>query len=506
MMRRKFVFFAMAGLVLTMALLAGCSGSSGAASSGSGKQRVVFYLISFNKIPESTKAVEDAVNQYIAATYPDANVELGLQIFGPAEYEEKIRLAMQSGTQVDMFTPLGIYNLIAQNQCLPLEDLMQTYGQDMLKIIRTDLGDDAFGVFQREGHTYGVPINKGMVITPTFIYDKDMLAATGYSIDQINSFRDLEPVFSKILQLYPDVFPYAGTNAQDSFIIPLLIGEHEVDVLGDRVNYMGAVFGSSGKVVNLYESQQFSDYIKIMRQWYSAGYMPKDMATSPSNATEYMAAGRLFSTMAGYGGAEIHVTVGMATGKNIGSKWVAPFYFDSSAMSLATVIASTTKVPEAAMKMMNILYTDAFVTNTILYGIEGTDYVKVDEHHWKYPEGKDGNTVAYTAAYSTGIMGSEKLQLQPQGMNYDDVLLKLRQNREVKHSPYFGFVFDASPVTSELAALANVYSQYIPGLVCGSLDPDTAIPQFNAALKSAGIDRVIQAKQTQLDAWISANK
>ena len=155
--------------------------------------------------------------------------------------------------------------------------------------------------------------------------------------------------------------------------------------------------------------------------------------------------------------------------------------------------------------MLNILYTDAFVINTILYGIEDRDYVRVGDHYWDYPAGKDINTVAYSAAYSTGVLGSEKLQLQLAGMSYDDILLKLRQNREAKRSPYFGFTFNQSRVTNELTALTNVYNQYVPGLICGSLDPAVALPEFITALGNAGINRVIAEKQSQLDAWIAAN-
>jgi putative aldouronate transport system substrate-binding protein len=190
----------------------------------------------------------------------------------------------------------------------------------------------------------------------------------------------------------------------------------------------------------------------------------------------------------------------------MGSKWIAPFYFTSSVAGLSTVIASTTKVPEAAMKMINIIYTDELVINTLLYGIEGVDYVKVDEHHWAYPSGKNENTVSYTASYSTGIVGSERLQLQPVGIDYEDVLLKLRQNKESKRSPYYGFIFNTDPVKNELTALNNVYGQYIPGIVCGSSDPAIAIPELNRALKAAGIDVVVAEKQKQLDAWIRTSR
>ncbi|MDR1640261.1 MAG: ABC transporter substrate-binding protein [Clostridiales bacterium] len=498
-------------LALTLALLVvGCAKGESAedplSKPTSNLEEIVFYCLTFTNIPDNYDQINNAINEHIASKYPDINAKLKLQLFAPAEYEEKIRLAMQSGMPIDLFTPLNLASYVGQNQILPIEDLLKEHGQGIIDILTEDIGPDAFKTYEINGHTYGVPINKGMVVTPTLIYNKDILEATGFSIDDIKSFRDLPQVFDKVKELYPDVIPYANTNQGDTFIIPILGGENDVDVMMDRVTYMGVVFGDSGKVVNLYESDEFAQYTGIMRQWQESGYMPKDMATSPSTATEYFSAGRLFCTMAGYGGNEIGTLVSMTTGQNIGSKWIAPYYFDSSTASLATALSSTSKHPAEAMQITNIIYTDEFVINTILYGIEGTDYIKVDEHHWAFPEGKDANTVSYTAAYSTGIVGSEKLQLQSLGVSYDDVLLKLRQNVECKRSPYYGFTFDPSKVINEMTALSNVYSQYIPGLICGSLDPAQALPELNKALKEAGIDSLIAEKQAQLDKWIAANK
>lgn len=505
-------------LALSLMIFTGCGGGSDKTDQGNSSaptdqgnnapsepQNVVLYLITFNNIPDDYSQINDAINGYIAETYPDANVTLELKLFGPAEYADKINLAMQSGTAMDIFIPLGIQTFIAQNQCLAIEDLLDEYGQGIVDILAQDFGEDAFNVFTKDGHIYGVPVNKGMVVTPTLTYDKDMLEATGFSIDDIDTIRDLPPVFDEIKGLYPDVYPFAGTNQQDTSIMMILKGEQDMDPLSD-INMMGVAFGDSGEVVNLYESQEFYDYISLMRDWYEKEYMPQDMATSTTRATELMAADRLFCTWAGYGGDSIATTMSATTGKNIGGKWIAPFYLTTSDAGLAMCISSTSKVPEGAMKMLDIIYTDEYVVNTILYGIEGVDYVKVDEHHWAYPEGQDANTVSYTAAFCTGVIGSESLQYQPVGVPYDDVLLKLQQNKETKRSPYFGFNFDPSAVTNEMTALQNVYNQYMPGLICGSLDPDTAIPEFNNALKEAGIDNVIAAKQEQLDAWIAANK
>ena len=49
-------------------------------------------------------------------------------------------------------------------------------------------------------------------------------------------------------------------------------------------------------------------------------------------------------------------------------------------------------------------------------------------------------------------------------------------------------------------------AQFLGGLMTGEMDPETTIPQFLAALESAGINDVVAEAQRQLDAWVAANK
>jgi putative aldouronate transport system substrate-binding protein len=526
MRRFKLITCLILTLMLTLAMVSGCTGgatTTGTTTKPSGTttaaptttkpvevQKVVYYLIDFNKIPDNYQDVNDAINKYIAEKFPNLGVALEMQLFAPADYQNKINLAMQSGQQMDIFTPLGIQMFIANNQLLPINDLLDQYGQDVTVKLRQELGENSFAPFTKEGKIYAVPINKSMVITPTLIYDEDMLNATGFKADDIKSVRDLTPVFAKIKELYPEVYPFSALNMQDSMIQLIMKNELNMDYLNDNAlsatAWMGVVFGNDQKVVNPFETAAFKDYIGLIRDWYDKGYLPSDMATSTSTSTELFAAGRLFCTWGGYGGRPSGKMMSQMSGRNMNAKWISPFYMTTADAGLATAISSTTKVPEAAMKFINLVYTDEFIINTMLLGIENRDYVKVDAHHWKFPEGLDQNTVPYTNFITTGVLGSESIQYIQETMDYEEVLFKIEQNKNANRSPYFGFVFDPTSVQNEMTALQNVYAQYIPGLVCGSLDPDTTLPEFVNALKAAGIDNVIAAKQTQLDAWVAANK
>ena len=91
------------------------------------------------------------------------------------------------------------------------------------------------------------------------------------------------------------------------------------------------------------------------------------------------------------------------------------------------------------------------------------------------------------------------------GTSKESLAWEEEQNQLAKKSPAMGFTFDSSPVSTEYTAVSNVVSQYLPGLLCGSVDPETMIAEFNEKLTTAGFDAIIAEKQKQLDAWL-ANK
>ena len=78
-------------------------------------------------------------------------------------------------------------------------------------------------------------------------------------------------------------------------------------------------------------------------------------------------------------------------------------------------------------------------------------------------------------------------------------------NEEAKVSKVSGFVFNSSEVQDQMAACSSVVDQYYLPLINGEVDIDEALPVFQQALKDAGIDEIVAAKQAQLDAWLAEN-
>lgn len=510
---KKLISLVTAGMLAMSLAACGSSGSGNAAAGGSSASSepttVTVYCMSFNNIPEDSEVtrVENLMNDYLAKTYPDDNIAIDIKLFGPAEYTQKVQLAMQSGDKIDAFFERALANDVASDMLAPMNDLLEKYGQEVTAKLKEDFDENPYTATTINGTIYAVPANKGMALNGNLIWDDDIAQAAGVDMSTVNSIEDLEAVFEQVHAYDPNIVCYAPNNQGDTSLIrPILRSEEKIDCLNDTDYYAGVSMNGDSTVTNLYASDAFMEKCKLMREWNQKGYLQADAATTTSTAPELFSAGRCFSTIDAYGGDSAGAVLSLSSGHNLKSKILYNFYFDSASVYVDFGIASTSKVPEAAMKMINRLWTDEYLINTFLYGEEGVDYVKPDADHWAYLDGKDATTVGYTAALCTGVIGSESLQYQPVGTDIADIQLKLKHNKESERSPFFGFMFDASGVTTEMSAIANVYNQYVPGLICGTVDPETTMPEFLNALDAAGINTVIQAKQEQLDAWIAAQK
>ena len=497
----KKVLSALIAAGLMTSALTGCGSSSKGSSDAkkSGPDTIVYSFVTFNKVPDDTSAIEKAIN---AITVPKINVKVKLKPMAISNYAQQVNLSIESGEQLDIFHTLGDLNqYTSKNEAMPLDDLINNYGKETKKIV----GEDFLKSTQSNGKTYAIPAYKGYALASDLVYRTDIMKALGVSPDSIKSIDDLDALFAKVKAKYPNMIPIAPTNQGVSGVLNTL---DNVDYLTDDMFKPTAVLvGDSTKVVDFYETDAFKEKIKVARDWYNKAYLSKDAATSTTLATELMSSDRCFSYIASYAGKESGAQISAMTGKPISMiRLTQPYLSTTSVNAVSWAISANCKNPEAAMKFLNLTYSDKNVVNLLCYGIEGQDYVKTDADHVKYPDGKTASTVPYTAQLSCGIVGNMFNQYSMVGQSTADLKLMDSENKSSAKSKAFGFTFDSSTVKTEYSSVMNVINQYLPGLNCGSLDSNTQLPKFIKALKDAGMDKIVAEKQKQLDAWLAKQK
>lgn len=169
----------------------------------------------------------------------------------------------------------------------------------------------------------------------------------------------------------------------------------------------------------------------------------------------------------------------------------------SSIASYPWTIPITTVDPKASMILMNELYTNAELADLIIYGIEGRHYEMTGDGLLDAGAGTNPDD------YSTlgWLYPNQFASTVPVGNSADLWEQTEKFNNEARKSPATGFAFDSTVIATELTAVSNVYSEYQRSLEFGFVDPETVIPEMLEKLNAAGLQKIIEEKQAQLDAW-----
>ena len=153
----------------------------------------------------------------------------------------------------------------------------------------------------------------------------------------------------------------------------------------------------------------------------------------------------------------------------------------------------------AAMQLLNEFYQNAELSNLLTYGIEGVHYALTESGQMTtqgVEKAADYGTLPFLAPNQYLNVVSE----------FDDPNLwdNMRAfNNEAEKSVACGFAFDATSVATEMTACSNVYAEYQTSVEYGFVDPAVGIPEMNEKMMNAGLQKIIDAKQEQLTAWLA---
>lgn len=508
---KKAAALAMAAALAISMTACGSTGASSAtantatgdtASDSGSYDQVVYAYATFNNIPteEDLDVVEEEINKI---TREKINAEVTLKPISIADYTNKVSLSLQGGEKIDVYQSLGNFgNCVSTDMCYDITDLIDSCASGTKAL----LGDKFLDACKVNGKQYGIPTYKPFALTPMVIYRKDIADELGIDMSAVNNVEDVTDVLRKVKEAKPDMIPLAPVQ---SGVSGLEMTMGDVDWLSDDYYKPAGVMIDGDMVVqDLYATDTFKDRCNLARTWYNEGLIMKDAATTTSMAAESMSSGNYFGYIAAYSYPEADTAASLQAqcgNYEIGAKMIGDAYLGTGDINAVSwMIASTTDVPVAALKFLDLTYTDKDVVNLLIYGIEGRDYVLNDDGTVSYPEGEDSTTVPYTAQLSCGTLGNFFNMYPTAGTDPASLVWEQEQNENAKTSPAMGFTFDSSKLNTQYTAVRNAISQYLPGLLCGSVDPDTEIAKFEQALQDAGYQDILDAKQEQLDAWKAA--
>ena len=492
------------------------------------EQKTIQLMITGAGKQANSDKVWAAFNEQLQQYVPNTTVEFIDVPF--EEYSEKFSQVLASGEGVDLAWTCWLINKpqnIADGNLMPLDDLLAEYGQGIVDI----LGENVVEIHRNadDGKLYYLPSWQGLVgdrrgwLVVTEIAE---LAGDTW-------IEDTEAALNKWRNNYSE-----GTEAFQAVLdqaTKYLAAAKEAGKLGAGIN-TGRVFGwsmyngtrsnpgvggseigipfedNTFTVIDGVASEHYKLYAKTMADWYKEGYIRSDIMsvdtstlTMPKNGeitdTTYVFSCDPYLTEADQDAATADAGMDMT---------YLPVEENASLIlggDTSYAIPYCADEPERAMMVLNAIYSQPDLYNTLIYGIEGEDYTK----------NADGTiTTSYVGASPTAddsygiqrwIIGSCKNALINNGTdpNYYADLEALEETARV--NPFLNFTFDRTNVEGICASILNVYYEYGPQIDNGVAGDnwEELYNNYMAARKDAGIEELVTEFQNQINAYIEAN-
>lgn len=482
-------------IVMSLTACGGGNTKSGASTSpaATAKAELAPVELTWNfplsAIPQDLQSVQDAVNKITKAKI-NATVKLQPQPF--ADYKQKMNTVVASGENYDIAWTSNWNWDYVQNQSkgafVPLDDLIGKYAPTLTKSMPQFVWDAT----KIQGKIYGVPNYQTVTNKEGFIIQKRFADKYNLDVASIKKFEDIEPFLQKVK---------AGESKD---VVPFL--NDRVGRFGYMQHYLGFEWitkdiggvdlKNPDKVINIYDTPQFNQYLDLMKSWHDKGYMNDNAATLKNKADIEKTGNAVvqYHNVLKPGG---EVAAKLANGGNdvIYVPLTEAYASTSTIITTMQSISKNSKNPERAVMLINLLNTDKELYNTISYGIEGKHYSKVSDNVIKINKDAGYNPNA------SWVFGNTFNALLVEGTDPKVVEQTAKENETAKPSPLMGFKFDSTPVSAEIANIVSVGDQYLPGLVTGTVDTKEKLKEFQDKLKQAGGDKVIAEMQKQLDEW-----
>lgn len=504
---KKICFLRLAGLVLAMGFVLGaCEKKEAAGKTGadlSGKVELTCYVIGGAQ-PNSPE-MEANANRVLGEKLPNTTLKYLYIDWGDLA-QGKYELLFSSGEVFDMCyvaSWTGLAGLAAKGAFLPLDDLFPAYApKNYARQSPTALRQATFNE-----HLYAVPTLEKTYTVRGVLYREAGLNLPGWD-GRMENFGDLERYIGIVKANNPGVTGIHVGNEGNAALLRLWMesqGLYSNDTVGTL--WWFDPHAENPRVLFWADHPSVPEFLGLVERLNSIDAWSKTALSDPAHnrweqgliavnfggfdhyrdwAIKYPWMGLRFLNMNG------NVAYGSFTNNALG----IPF---------------TSRNPERALMFWDLATNDEELWRAIYYGIEGRSYRIVEQDGEKlYERIFDANGEAiYDFPTLWGIKTPEfdlpQLGTPPEIIRqkaYYDTVIKEGEGAQ----KFQAFVMEHDPADVTAMAVNNAHREFFGPLCLGFVNPRTGLDNYQRAMKTAGIEKVKDNIQKQLDAYLESLK
>ena len=389
------------------------------------------------------------------------------------------------------------------------EDMLQTYAPKTW----ASVPQENWELCKYQGDIYMMPEdNYAQWTNHGYMYRQDWATEAGLT-DGVHSWEDMSTYFQYIKDTMPDVVPWDASGSGTTYFDAMSGGwiASHTDALFIEGLGMSLFWGESKDdpytLSNYFlEGDELVNFATTMKEWNDAGYWREDVLNYTGDTRQ--------GFYEGLTGADQHHTetwggtVRPRMDKEYPGSEVGFFYFGEERGNIvslnithgAMAIAASSKNPERALMVYDLMRNDEEIYRLINYGIEDDMYT-VEGDRLIRADDFDNDTHGSSFNYWWGRNDDIGLKNASFAWEPYEKLLADEYNKNSIMYPYGQVVFETDSISSYMDNLSNVWNTYMAQIAFGkSPDPESYVEEFRNALKSAGYEECMQEIQAQITA------
>ncbi len=495
---KKRVLMTVVAVAMVATILTGCGkGNDAVTPSGSGNTEaesqkkdeiVTLTFASLGTEAACHDQVMASINEKLLAD--GLNIQVQVKLLD--DYWQKLALDIAAGEQYDLAWAHSstLADLVSKKVYVPITDVLDSVGQEL----KAKTPEYALRGGSVNGEIYAIPrVIPNTGYNNVFAVRKDLMDK--YEIESITTIEDLENYFQAILDHEEGMYPYSGNNIAP--LMPVYANYHFVLDISAPALYVDPQ-DPDLTVKSFWESEEFIKICEKRKEWLDKGYMITDSSKidNASYAYEYGKIAAADSNVMGVSEQVANMTQSCPEGQPYtvylepDQRWI----FNAGDNMLA--IPSTSKHVEEAVQLIQWFKCNQENYDLWSYGVEGINYKKDGE-------AIDVSDIAPENVYSPMIWMWNDIDMArfPACFKTEEIERLRNWDSQSKPSPLLGFTLDQSSVKAEISQMNAVLAEYSANLASGVVDIHDVRDEVLTKLKAAGIDKVIEETQRQVDAF-----
>ena len=494
--KNKFCIYIICFFLLTLTLgLSSCgqkTPDNGGNSNSEEPVHLVWWVYAANE--ESVpKAVEEVITKANEISAKKIGVTVELRFMNEEQFVE----AMNNGEYYDMTFTCDWCNDFDENaragNFYNITSLLKSETPDLYNAV-----DPWWGIGTLGDRVYGVPMLKDLGAEVFFRMNSDYFEGEkGMTLPETMNFEDLEPYLEVWKKDHPNEYPLHMTKSGLSGMFQCherIVGSYLV------IPYSKAGTDEGTKIIPIWEDEEYMNMLRCLHRWYELGYINPDASTTTELPYSLLTPVRTGTAWTGYKGWSNPDTVGFNV-KLV--RFLGPNM--SRATQQGSMMAINANVSEekakAALRYMELLYTDREFRDLLAYGIEGKHFDYYEGTVIRTQQGRDeyllDNFVTGPATSATVVSASKEILADK------DQWEKVYKGYEnAKMSDTQGFYYNNAYSSAMTSALDAVWNENRVLLETGTVDPDEAMAEMKTQMEAIGLDRVLDEAQKQLDSYL----